>query len=128
MSENGPNDQYVRNRKPRPQDQGPPVPPKTLSTGNTIRSIKRVATPKPLKLQSHSKPLPAVPRLSVTSSVTKEQQTKPLPAPPKSATLQLTLLWVAAFCVWFLLIAVLLPVITEKDAMPGFNKWLRTLL
>jgi hypothetical protein len=30
--------------------------------------------------------------------------------------------------VWFLLIVVLLPVITEKDAMPGFNKWLRSFL
>lgn len=52
-------------------------------------------------------------------------QLKPLPIPPKSSTLQLTLLWVAAFFVWFLLIVVLLPVVTEKDAMPGFNRWLR---
>ena len=128
MSDKGPGDQYVRNRKPHAKDQGPPVPPKTLSTGNTIRTIKRVAAPKPLKLHSQSKPLPSVPQLPAASLVTKEQQAKPLPAPPKSATWRLTLLWIAAFCVWFLLIAVLLPVITEKDAMPGFNKWLRTLL
>ena len=128
MSGKGAGDQYVRNRKPRTQEQGPPVPPKTLSTGNTIQSTKRAAAPKPLNLHSHSKPLPSVPQLPVPTSVTEEQQTKPLPAPPKSATLRLTLLWVTAFCVWFLLIVVLLPVITEKDAMPGFNKWLRTLL
>ena len=123
MSGNQFGDQHVRNRKPRPQDQGPPVPPKTLSN-----SIKRAAAPKPLSLHAHTKPLPSVPSLPLVASVTEEQQAKPLPAPPKDSTLRLTLLWVAAFCIWFLLIVVLLPVITEKDAMPGFNKWLRTLL
>ena len=39
-----------------------------------------------------------------------------------------TMILVAGFGVWFLVIVVLLPIITEKDAMPGFNKLLRRLL
>jgi hypothetical protein len=128
MSEIGLNDQHVRNRKPHSQDEGPLVPPKEFGTANTIRPARRIAAPSPLNLHRLSKPLPCVPRSPVPSLVKEEAWSKPLPAPPLSFTLRSTLLWIAAFCVWFLLIVVLLPVITEKDAMPGFNKWLRTLL
>jgi hypothetical protein len=39
-----------------------------------------------------------------------------------------TVILIAGFGIWFLVIVVLLPIITEKDAMPGFNKILRRLL
>jgi hypothetical protein len=121
-------DQHVRNRKLRTQDEGPPVPPKSFELENTAKSFRRMAVPSPLNLQRHSKPLPLLPRSPVTNGASEGLQSKPLPLPPKSVTLRSTLAWVAALFVWFLLIVVLLPVITEKDAMPGFNRWLRTLL
>jgi hypothetical protein len=121
-------DQHVRNRKLRTQDEGPPVPPKTFKTVNTSKPFRRVAAPAPLNLQRESKPLPLLPRSPVATGLRAELQSKPLPLPPKSVTLRSTLLWVAALFLWFLLIVVLLPVITEKDAMPGFNRWLSALL
>jgi hypothetical protein len=36
-------------------------------------------------------------------------------------------LWIAGLCLWFLTIVILLPIITERDAMPGFNQWLRRI-
>ena len=118
----------MRNRRLHAQDDGPPVPPKTFKTENISKAPLRRVAPRPLDLQNHSKPLPPVPQSERAAASKSEPLSKPLPLPPKSVTLRSTLLWVAALFVWFLLIVVLLPVITEKDAMPGFNKWLRSFL
>ncbi|KAH8631235.1 hypothetical protein IG631_12917 [Alternaria alternata] len=121
-------DQQLRNRRLHAQDEGPPVPPKTFNTENIPKAPLRRVAPRPLDLQNHSKPLPPVPQSERAAASKNEPLSKPLPLPPKNVTLRSTLLWVAALFVWFLLIVVLLPVITEKDAMPGFNKRLRSLL
>ncbi|KAF2118664.1 hypothetical protein BDV96DRAFT_642847 [Lophiotrema nucula] len=93
---------------PQPrQRKGPPVPPK-----------------------HYTKPLPPAPILN--PSVEKALPPKPLPLPPTqtalTSSLRGTLLWAAAFLIWFLAVVVLLPVVTERDAMPGFNRWLRDMM
>ena len=86
----------------------------------------------PLVLNRETKPLPSPPCLTPTEPVgLKCLPSKPLPAPPVAPVTQTTvnyrstLLWMAFFCVWFLLIGLLLPVIMERDAMLGLNLWLR---
>ena len=107
------NDQGLRSRKVLTN--GPPVPPKSVSAqAPSLRSPTRLTT----------KSLPPAPGLDKR---TKTIRARPLPPLPKGFRVKTTLLWVAGFCVWFLLIVILLPIITEKDAMPGFNRWLRQL-
>jgi hypothetical protein len=97
-------------------DAGPPVPPKALPAlpkdpHTQLRNRRPQPPPKDQKV------LPLPPSL------------KPLPQlPPNrdtSPNYRTTLFWVLGFCVWFLIIVVMLPVIMERDAMPGFNRWLR---
>ena len=108
-------DQGVRNRKVLRYDEGPPLPPKSASAqAPSVRTPARLRT----------KPLPPAPALN---KQIKAIHTRPLPPLPKDSRVKTTLLWVAGFCLWFLLIVILLPIITEKDAMPGFNRWLRQL-
>jgi hypothetical protein len=100
---------------------GPPVPPKhyVVRSSQSIQSTQQLRNrrPPPPPPRDH-KPLPVLP------------SSKPLPdlpSPGSDARLnyRTTLLWVLGFCVWFLVIVVMLPVIMERDAMPGFNRWLR---
>jgi hypothetical protein len=118
-------DHNIRNRKPHADTQAPPVPPKDDPKDTT--SIRGLTAPSHTP-KERSKPLPPVPH-SATPILTRERSlSKPLPAPPRFSILRSTLLWVMGFCVWFLLIVLLLPVIMEKDAMPGVNRWLRSFL
>jgi hypothetical protein len=80
-----------------------------------------------------TKPLPSPPYLTSSGLVaSKCLPSKPLPAPPvvcvtpATVNYRSTLIWMVFFCVWFLLIVLLLPVIMERDAMPGLNRWLRS--
>jgi hypothetical protein len=63
-----------------------------------------------------SKPLPPTPA-----------DLKPLPPPPVGYILKTTSFWITGFCLWFMLIVIMLPVITEKDAFPGLNTWIGKL-
>ncbi|KAH7348190.1 hypothetical protein BKA66DRAFT_477292 [Pyrenochaeta sp. MPI-SDFR-AT-0127] len=111
--------QHVRSRRPHATTSGPPVPPKPYTQERTSSQKRGIAS-------KHSKPLPPVPPVTHSGGpIPSEAISKPLPGPPSTLSLRNTLLWIAAFCLWFLLTVVLLPVITEKDAMPGFNRWLR---
>lgn len=83
----------------------------------------------------NEKPLPIVPSRGLTDGRSlKPLPPKPLPDIPQSNTgsklsiLRKTFLLVGALCIWFLAVVVLLPVITERDAMPGFNRFLRRIL
>jgi hypothetical protein len=109
----------IRNRKHRANTNPPPVPPKDDSKG-TLPS-------RGLAGSSSQKPLPSVPQSAPSGVPKKRSLSKPLPAPPRISILRSTFLWVAGFCVWFLLLVLLLPVVMEKDAMPGVNRWLRKL-
>ncbi|KAF2640622.1 hypothetical protein P280DRAFT_517986 [Massarina eburnea CBS 473.64] len=106
-------------------DIGPPVPPKEhiAASGNT-KTLAEIRQRRPLPLLKIEKPLPSAPAIAVS---------KPLPVPPSSrqegkVNYRTTLLWIGGFAVWFLLVVVLLPVIMERDAMPGFNRFLRQKL
>lgn len=99
-----------------------------------ISTNKRLPPKPPLPLVSNreTKPLPSPPCLTPTEIVVlKRLPLKPLPAPPvapvtpATVNYRSTLLRMAFFCVWFLLIVLLLPVIMERDAMPGLNRWLK---
>ncbi|KAH8726111.1 hypothetical protein GQ44DRAFT_726465 [Phaeosphaeriaceae sp. PMI808] len=113
------NSEGIRNRKIFSSEHGPPVPPKSDRSPYVIAS-KHDLQP--------SKPLPPVPGIrQMKNSDTKNLTAKPLPQPPIGVNAKSVSLWIAGFVIWFLLIVILLPVITEKDAMPGFNRWLRNL-
>lgn len=99
-----------------------------------ISTNKRLPPEPPLPLDPNreTKPLPSPPCLVVSELVaSKCLPSKPLPAAPvapvtpTTVNYRSTLLWMAFFCVWFLLIVLLLPLIVERDAMPGLNRWLR---
>jgi hypothetical protein len=99
-----------------------------------ISTNKRLPPEPPLSLDPNreTKPLPSPPCLISSELVaSKCLPSKPLPAAPAApvtpptVNYRSTLLWLAFFCVWFLLIVLLLPLIMEKDAMPGLNRWLR---
>lgn len=93
----------LRNRHV-PRDRSPlppPVPPKDVEP----------------EVEEQSKPLPPTPA-----------DLKPLPPPPTRVILQMTSFWITGFCLWFILVVIMLPVITEKDAFPGLNRWLRKLV
>jgi hypothetical protein len=126
------NNNQIRNRKPLPlQDnddaERPPVPPKPHApTWNTTPATHYQITAATSNQDAISKkPLPLVPGSGAINKIARNADSKPLPSPPKSPILRQTMLWIMAFSLWFILIVILLPVITEKDAMPGFNKWLR---
>jgi hypothetical protein len=99
----------------------PPVPPKS-SDSSTTRG-RGHARPQSARLQ---KPLPLYPPLYGKRSKGDESLHKPLPQPPFGSSFKNILLWVGGFCVWFIIIVLLLPVILEEDAMPGLNRWLRS--
>ncbi|KAF1844829.1 uncharacterized protein K460DRAFT_405108 [Cucurbitaria berberidis CBS 394.84] len=120
-------EQSVRNRK-RPADvegpEGPPVPPKPNNTNSSLAPTRRVYPP---EIRQRLKPLPPVPSLGRQAALgLGDSGSKPLPETPKGIGYGTIVLGITGFCVWFVLIVVLLPVITEKDAMPGFNRWLRS--
>lgn len=75
------------------------------------------------------KPLPATP-----SAGFKPLPPKPLPDLPaktnesSSSNHLKTFLFISALCIWFLAIVLLLPIITERDAMPGLNRFLRRVI
>jgi hypothetical protein len=89
----------LRYRNDRKLDQKPPVPPKE----NGLLP---------------SKPLPPTPDSN--------QDVKPLPPPPIRLSPWSTSLWLTAIVAWFILIVIMLPSITERDAMPLSNRWLRS--
>jgi hypothetical protein len=107
------NQSLLRNRKPPPPTEGPPVPPKL----NAQPSLSQRRGIGPLDPPKQLKPLPPVPQSDVPGS-------KPLPRPPQRVKLGATVLWIGAFAVWFLLIVAMLPVVMERDAMIGLNAWL----
>lgn len=112
----------LRNRKFQLISDSPSESP-YLNKSETSASFDPVALSSPGRL----KPLPPVPIIGFKNDrPTTNVIFKPLPAPPRRHLLRYTLYWIAGFCLWFLFIVVLLPVITEKDAMPGFNRWLRS--
>ncbi|KAF2652798.1 hypothetical protein K491DRAFT_695231 [Lophiostoma macrostomum CBS 122681] len=89
-------------------------------------------------MPAQQKPLPTPPRSpsiseSISSTLSKPLPPRPLPEVPRRSNNSeffapdyvKTVLLVAGFAVWFLVIVVLLPIVTEKNAMPGFNKMLR---
>jgi hypothetical protein len=120
MSNLSPDDEGLRNRNIPRERTGPPVPPKSNDT-------QPLPAYKPA--QSTHKPLPPTPdHDKLWGGHAGASSVKPLPPIPARSRLKMTLLWVAAFSVWFLLTVLLLPNITEKDAMPGLNRWLRKLL
>ncbi|PSN68182.1 hypothetical protein BS50DRAFT_358987 [Corynespora cassiicola Philippines] len=108
--------------------QDPPVPLKLIQ--DHPRNVQSLADTRPNGL---IKPLPLVPAPSpIARGASKALPPKPLPEIPGPSDFdhlevnyRYTLYWMAGFAVWFVLIVVLLPIITEKDAMPGFNRFLR---
>jgi len=99
----------LRNRQSR-QDNSPlppPVPPKPVRHDPQHQKTTEQST----------KPLPPTPT-----------DLKPLPPPPIGSVLKTISFWVTGFCLWFMLIVIMLPFITEKDAFPGLNRWFRMLL
>ncbi|EUC38457.1 hypothetical protein COCCADRAFT_32397 [Bipolaris zeicola 26-R-13] len=115
----------IRNRRPFLDQEGPPVPPKPYASNTPSTTHDRLAAVTSTPGNAISKPLPPVPGSRLSRGAGSKVVSKPLPSPPKSSTVRSTFLWILGFAVWFLLIVILLPVITEKDAMPGFNRWLR---
>jgi hypothetical protein len=99
----------------------PPVPPKSFDL--TASTHGRGQTR--LKSIGDQKPLPSRPSQFQTSQIESDHLSKPLPQPPKMFSVKTTLLWIVGFCLWFLVIVTILPIILEKDVMPGFNRWLR---
>jgi hypothetical protein len=103
--------------------------PATLATTN-----KRLPLLPPSRSipDREAKPLPSPPCHTSRNSHADSLPSKPLPVPPVAPVTRTTvdyrsaLLWAVFFCVWFLLIVLLLPVIMERDAMPGLNRWLRS--
>ena len=74
------------------------------------------------------KPLPSTPRAYQKDLKRLPLPPKPLPAVPvesEKPNYAHTLYWTVFFCIWFLLTVLLLPIILEKDAMPGLNRILR---
>ncbi|KAH9883032.1 hypothetical protein J1614_000399 [Plenodomus biglobosus] len=119
MSPKSPPPPQLRQRKPRQSVEKPPVPPKC----NDFIPLEHTAPP---HTSSRSKPLPPVPFHSHDEATeARGLEAKPLPRPPSSVNLRTTCYWIVGFCLWFLLIVLLLPVITEKDAMPRFNQWVK---
>jgi hypothetical protein len=100
---------------------GPAVPPK---------SSKQQPSSSHTRESFVLKPLPPVPH-NVIIEDPRGLIVKPLPPPPPpppdNIDVRSTSLWIAGLCLWFLTIVVLLPIIMEKDAMPGFNRGLREL-
>jgi hypothetical protein len=117
-------DQHLRSRKAHTTNNAPPVPPKDNPKATTSSRGLAAFPPISPNLNERSKPLPPIPRPAV---IRERSSSKPLPAPPRISILRSTLLWVGGFCVWFLLIVLLLPVVMEKDAMTGVNRWLRKI-
>ncbi|EMD87572.1 hypothetical protein COCC4DRAFT_134471 [Bipolaris maydis ATCC 48331] len=115
----------IRNRRPFLDSEGPPVPPKPYASNTPSTTHHRLAAVTWAHQDATSKPLPPVPGRRPSRGAVRRVESKPLPRPPQSSTLQSTFLWILGFAVWFLVIVILLPVITEKDAMPGLNRRLR---
>ncbi|KAF2024711.1 hypothetical protein EK21DRAFT_117480 [Setomelanomma holmii] len=113
----------LRRRKLRSSSHGPPVPPKHQNNPDLSRPGQQPPVPPPEQHERH-KPLPPAPRATY---FLEQFDLKPLPPPPASVSIRTTTLWIAGFVLWFVLIVVLLPVITEKDAMPSFKRWLRSV-
>jgi len=98
----------------------------SLRSRNTLNSSDNPPVPPKEGVELSSKPLPPAPhpRQQTTGYVEK----KPLPNPPTDMNLKTTFLWVTGLLLSFFTIVALLPIITERDAMPGFHRWLRKLL
>lgn len=117
----------IRSRNSRNSKDAPPVPPKGHPALTTATAIPAAI------FQQQPKPLPPTPYGGIPSALDQTSNLnsgwKPLPRPPvsSSSVVKNTLLWIAGFCVWFLLVVVALPIILEQDAMPGLNRWLRTV-
>ncbi|KAF2464611.1 uncharacterized protein BDR25DRAFT_95829 [Lindgomyces ingoldianus] len=86
----------------------------------------------PLPNSAKRKPLPSIPHSTPPDHQHhKALPPKPLPDVPDedSQTQKLDYrilgLWIGGFGIWFLAIVVLLPVVTERDAMPGLNRLLK---
>ncbi|KAF2788892.1 hypothetical protein K505DRAFT_420809 [Melanomma pulvis-pyrius CBS 109.77] len=87
-------------RPPIPRKEFKPLPPPPHPTSSELLASKSLPP----------KPLPGIPTAH---------------ANPKTPNYIFTLYWIALFGVWFLIIILLLPVVMEKDAMPGLNRLLR---
>lgn len=116
MASNPLENHILRNRRPEAVLSGPPVPPKP----NATPSLSQRRGLPPPEVPKQLKPLPPVPLPGAIGS-------KPLPRPPDRIRVGTTVLWIAGFGVWFVLVVVMLPVVMEREAMIGFNAWLREL-
>lgn len=107
------------------ENEPPPVPPKDGSTDTLPSQKVRRRRPPPLTEvpARDSKPLPLPP--IEHEPKTKDQVVKPLPALPWKSIARIVLLWSFGMAIWFLMVALLLPVFLEGDAMPGLNRALR---
>ncbi|KAF2731424.1 hypothetical protein EJ04DRAFT_10485 [Polyplosphaeria fusca] len=103
-----------------------------MDSGGDLRSRRAPAVPP----KDQIKPRPRKPTLGSVqpTPLNKSLPPKPLPKiPPPQSTARTTglrtfALVLVGFCLWFLVIVLLLPVITERDAMPAMNRWLRGIL
>ncbi|KAF2711058.1 hypothetical protein K504DRAFT_500992 [Pleomassaria siparia CBS 279.74] len=113
----------VRNRKSHSGN----VAPSSIAT----KPLPTVPQSQSLVADKGTKPLPSIPyggdTVPPTPKPLPKPPIKPLPAVPDQSVSRflLTLSWILGFAVWFLLVVVLLPVIMERDAMPGLNTLLR---
>jgi hypothetical protein len=98
----------------------------SLRSRNTLNSSDKPPVPPKEGIKLSSKPLPPAPHPLQQSTGYAEK--KPLPNPPPGLNLKTTLLWIIGLLLSFLTIVALLPIITERDAMPGFHRWLRKSL
>ncbi|KAL6707110.1 hypothetical protein ACN47E_004862 [Coniothyrium glycines] len=112
--------QYLRLRQTHYNRKGPPVPRKFDTAAPSTKHAPTTGR------QPQHKPLPLPPfQDQICSDTINRSILKPLPPPPNHFALGQTLLWVAGIATWFLLIVLLLPIVTEKDAVPSLNRWLR---
>jgi hypothetical protein len=115
----------LRHRNVSTHPQGPPVPPKLGYLSHGEPQQRSLQTP---RFAQSSKVLPPIPpHRSEIPPGPEDVYSKPLPQPPPTRIFKTILTWIFGFLIWFLLIVILLPIITEQDAMPSFNGWLRSL-
>lgn len=97
----------------------------SLRSRNTLNGSDKPPVPPKEGIKLSSKPLPPAPHPRQQSTGYVEK--KPLPNPPTGLNLKRTFLWIIGLLLSFFTIVALLPIITERDAMPGFHRWLRKL-
>ncbi|KAF2179097.1 hypothetical protein K469DRAFT_695005 [Zopfia rhizophila CBS 207.26] len=123
-----------RDRKPRREGNARVSRNKQLDNGNDEQLPPYPSNPEkesPTNINTE-KPLPAVPMKNEMGDMSfdKTLPPKPLPDPPepydkpRRFSYYTMIAFIGAFWLSFLAIVLLLPVITERDAMPGLNRLL----